>query len=366
MRSPIRRAVVVGAGSFGTAVAVLLERSGVRTTLLTRTEEQARQLESDRENRHYLEGVELPRGLRVNHVDPEEQQFRRADAIFLAVPSRSVGDAADQLGIQELARNAGIVSCAKGLVPPDGLAPTAYLERVFSPGRVACIGGPAHAREMVQSGAGLVCASHSESLAHRIAEVFQQAGTVCEVSNDPVGVELAGAAKNAAALAAGATIAQGFNAAGMAAGDVFAEVLALATVQGARAETFVGRAGIGDLMATALAPSSRNRAAGELLAQGVPASEVPERLGQVSEALETVSLLARACATAQVDAPVISALSRLIDGTLPLNDWVALVRTKQAEPARFEGGLWRRVAAWSRRLRARRRTRRPQLSSDTR
>jgi glycerol-3-phosphate dehydrogenase (NAD(P)+) len=217
---------------------------------------------------------------------------------------------------------------------------------------------------MVESGAGLVCASHSEGLAHRVADVFQNAGTVCEVSNDPVGVELAGAAKNAAALAAGATIEQGFNAAGMAAGDVFAEVLALASVQGARAETFVGRAGIGDLMATALAPSSRNRAAGELLAQGVPATEIPGKLGQVSEALETVSLLARACAAAQVDAPVISALSSLIDGT-PLDDWVALVRTKQPEPARFEGGLWRRVAAWFRRVRARRRTRRPRLSSTT-
>src|SRR5204862_1167695 len=129
------------------------------------------------------------------------------------------------------------------------------------------------AREMVESGAGLVCASQSESLAHRVAAVFQAAGTVCEVSADPVGVELAGAAKNAAARAAGATIEQGFNAAGMAAGDVFAEVLALAMAHGAQADTFVGRAGIGDLMATALAPASRNRAAGELLAQGVPAAE---------------------------------------------------------------------------------------------
>ena len=343
-------------------MAVVLERSGVRTTLLTRTREQAELLESERQNRHYLDSVELPRGLRIQALDPAEAQFRRADAIFLAVPSRSVAEAADALAIQDLAAHAGVVSCAKGLVPPDGLAPTVYLERLFSPGRVACIGGPAHAREMVESGAGLVCASHSESLAHRIAEVFQQGGTVCEVSNDPVGVELAGAAKNAAALAAGATIAQGFNAAGMAAGDVFAEVLALATVQGARADTFVGRAGIGDLMATALAPSSRNRAAGELLAHGVPADEIPGRLGQVSEALETVSLLARACETAQVDAPVISALARLIDGTLPLEDWIGLVRTKQPEPAHFAGNFWRRVASWFRRLRARRRTRRPQLS----
>ena len=353
---------MIGAGSFGTAIAVLLERSGVRTTLFTRTAEQARELDSKRQNERYLDGVELPRGLHIRALDPEDGHFRRVDAIFLAVPSRALGEAADSLAVHDIPGNTGVVSCAKGLVPPAGTAPTVYLEGLFGVGRVACLGGPAHAREMVESGAGLVCASHSEALAHRVAEAFQQAGTVCEVSADPVGVELAGAAKNAAALAAGATIEQGFNAAGMAAGDVFAEVLALAEVQGARAETFVGRAGIGDLMATALAPSSRNRAAGELLAQGVPAEQVPEKLGQVSEALETVSLLARACEAAAVDAPVISALSKLIDGGLPLDDWVALVRTKQPEPARFAGGFWRRLTAWFRRARARRRARRPSLS----
>jgi glycerol-3-phosphate dehydrogenase (NAD(P)+) len=362
VRNPIRRASVVGAGSFGTAVAVLLERAGVRTTLLCRTSEQAEELERVRENTRYLEGVRLPGSLKVRALDAVDGQFRRVDAVFLAVPSRGVAEAADALAKQGVADHAGIVSCAKGLVPPGAVAPTVYLERMFGTGRVACIGGPAHAREMVESGAGLVCASTSEGLAHRVAEAFQAAGTVCEVSNDPVGVELAGAAKNAAALAAGATIAQGFNAAGMAAGDVFAEVLALAAVQGARADTFVGRAGIGDLMATALAPASRNRAAGELLAKGVPASEIPEKLGQVSEALETVSLLARACDTANVDAPVISALSRLIAGELPLDDWVALVRTKQPAPARF-GGAWSRLLGWFRRLRARRRNRHPQLSS---
>src|SRR4051794_29042641 len=164
MRHPIRRAVVIGAGSFGTAVAVVLERSGVRTALLTRTAEQAKELDSERENQRYLEGVELPRGLRIAALDPEQAQFRRADAVFLAVPSGAMAEAGDALAIQDLAAHAGIVSCAKGLVAPDGVAPTVYLERLFSPGRVACIGGPAHAREMVQSGAELVCASHSESL----------------------------------------------------------------------------------------------------------------------------------------------------------------------------------------------------------
>src|SRR5437660_2292698 len=133
---------------------------------------------------------------------------------------------------------------------------------------------------MVSEGAGLVAASSEESLATAIAGVFTRAGVVCEESNDPVGVELAGAAKNAAALAAGATERQGLNAAGAAAGHIFAEVWRFADDQGARPESMIGLAGAGDLVATALAPQSRNRRAGELLADGMPAAEIPARIGQ--------------------------------------------------------------------------------------
>ena len=277
------------------------------------------------------------------------------------MPSSGLADVIAALEGQALPARAGVISLTKGLVPPDGTPPTLALERAFGTTRVGCIGGPAHAREMVESGAGLVCASHSEVLAKGTAELFQAAGVVCEVSDDPVGVELAGCAKNAAALAAGATESQGLNAAGMAASDIFTEVVALAEHDGGRARTFLGRAGTGDLVATALAPSSRNRSAGELLAQGVPAAEIPARLGQTSEALETVPQLARAIDAAGLEAPITSALAALIAGTLPLDEWVALVRAKQPEPARFRGRLGTRMrrgrlATWWRRMRERRRT----------
>jgi glycerol-3-phosphate dehydrogenase (NAD(P)+) len=265
------------------------------------------------------------------------------------VPSAGIDSAIGELARQGVSAHAGIVSLTKGLVPPDGTPPTVALERAFGPDRVACVGGPAHAREMVEGGAGLICASHSPELADRVAEVFRAGRIVCEASSDPVGVELAGCAKNAAALAAGATEAQGLNAAGMASADIFGEVLALAEKSGGSARTFVGRAGTGDLVATALAPESRNRSAGELLAAGVPASEIPERLGQAVEALETVSLLARAIERAGLSAPITSALARLIAGTLPLDEWVALVRVSQPEGQRRRGGL----RAWWRRVRAR-------------
>ncbi len=306
-----------------------------------------------RENRRYLPGVELPAAMKVRAFGARDDQFRRPDLVFLAVPSKGLGEALAEIDRLGVSPQAGMVSLAKGLVPPDGTPPTVALERAFGAARTACVGGPAHAREMIETGAGLVCASRSEQLATRVAELFQRAGVVCEASDDPVGVELAGVAKNAAAVAVGATQPQGLNAAGMAAADIFLEVLALAELSGGSARTFVGRGGTGDLVATTLAPTSRNRSAGELLAEGVPAADIPGRLGQTVEALETVRLLARAIERAGLEAPVTSALARLIDGTLPLEDWIALVRAKQPPPARFgqPRTWWARFRDW----RARRR-----------
>jgi glycerol-3-phosphate dehydrogenase (NAD(P)+) len=345
--SGARRASVIGAGSFGTALAVVLARGGVRTTLQTRTPEQARLIGQARENARYLPGVALPATLRI---EPATVGVARADLVFLAVPSRDLGEVVDTLGASGLGKRTAIVSLAKGLVPPHGVPPTSVLSARFGPERVACVGGPAHAQEMVHAGAALVAAASERELAQSLAQVFTRAGVVCEQSDDPIGVELAGAAKNAAALAAGATEAQGLNAAGAAAGHIFAEVWRYAEGLGARPESMIGLAGTGDLLATALARESRNRRAGELLAAGVPAAEIPSRVGQAVEALESVPLLAHALEQAGVGAPVTSALGRLISGELPLDDWVALVRATVPPPAlwrrRPQPGFWRR--AWRR------------------
>jgi glycerol-3-phosphate dehydrogenase (NAD(P)+) len=345
-----RRAVVIGAGSFGTAVAVLLARGGLRTTLQTRTPEQAERLLEDRENRAYLPAVAFPRELRI---EPASNGVERADYVLLGIPSSAVNEVVATLDSGGLSESAAVVSLAKGLVPPAGTPPTAILIRRFGANRVACVGGPAHARETVSEGAGLVAASTEEALATALAGVFIRAGVVCEESNDPIGVELAGVAKNAAALASGATEAQGLNAAGAAAGHIFAEMWRWAETLGARPESVIGLAGTGDLVATALAPQSRNRRAGELLAQGVPASDIPARVGQAVEALETVPLLARALAQAGVEAPVTAALGRLIAAELPLEEWVAVVRTTVPPPARWRPamgpGWWERLRAWVRR-----------------
>lgn len=345
-----RRAIVIGAGSFGTAIAVLLSRGGLRTTLQTRTPEQAVALAETRENTVYLPGVELPQGLRIEAVSAG---LSRADYVLLGVPSSGLAEVIAGLRDAGLPKRAAVVSLSKGLVPPDGIPPTLALREHFTADRIACIGGPAHAREMVSFGAGLVAASTGEALAEALSNTFIRAGVVCELSNDPIGVELAGVAKNVAALAAGATEAQGLNAAGAAAGHIFAEVWRYAESHGGRPESMIGLAGTGDLVATALAPQSRNRRAGELLAEGVPAAEIPGRVGQAVEALESIPLLSLALDRAGFDAPVTRALARLISGALPLDEWVALVRATVPPRARWRRprpGTWRRLREWLRRV----------------
>ena len=173
------RASVIGAGSFGTALAVLLSRGGLRTTLQARTQEQAQALDSKRENVTYLPGVELPPQLRI---EPMSAGVAKADYVFLAVPSKEIGGALQMLDHSGLGKRTAVVSVAKGLVPPGGDAPTTVLALTLEGHRIACIGGPAHAQEMVRSGAGLVVASRSEDLARDLAQVFTRAGVVCEQS----------------------------------------------------------------------------------------------------------------------------------------------------------------------------------------
>jgi glycerol-3-phosphate dehydrogenase (NAD(P)+) len=328
---------------------VLLARGGLRTTLQTRTEKQARELREHRENRAYLSGVELPRELRV---EPADEGIARADYVFLSVPSMGLRSVIEGLKQRGLSDRAAVISLAKGLVGPDGEPPTALITNLVGPSRTACVGGPAHALEMVSAGAGLVAASTSEALASGVASVFVRAGVVCEESDDPAGVELAGVAKNAAALASGATVDQGLNVAGAAAGHIFSEVWRWAVTRGASPTSMIGLAGAGDLVATALAPESRNRRAGELLAQGVAAADIPARVGQAIEALETVPLLAKALTAAGIEAPVTSALAQLIEGQLPLEEWVGVVRTTIPPSARREATptFWQRVASWFRRV----------------
>jgi glycerol-3-phosphate dehydrogenase (NAD(P)+) len=201
---------------------------------------------------------------------------------------------------------------------------------------VGALGGPAHAAAALNDGASLVLAAPQAAFARQVADALGAAGFDVASTSDIIGVELAGAAKNAAALAAAAASPAGPNAAGAAAGKVFAEVDAYARRSGSLPETFAGLAGTGDLVATVLASGSRNRRAGELLAQGVPAGEIGTTLGQTAEAVDSVPLLAARVRDAGVDAPVLGGLAGMIEGRVEPESWTASLTAPK--PAGRRGG----------------------------
>jgi len=325
---PMRKAAVIGAGSWGTAVAVLLARGGVEVQLGCRTAEQAERVARERES-SYLPGIGLADSITIKRA--ADIEVAGLDLVCLAVPSAALPAAVGALSDRVGSRTA-VLLLSKGLVPPLGTLPSEYVDERIRARAIAALGGPAHAGEAASGTAALALASRDEDLRAQLGDVFVRAGLICERSADVIGVEMAGAAKNAASLAAAAAAPHGLNAAGIAAAEIWRECLAYATVRGGSPETFAGLAGIGDLTATILAPGSRNRRAGELLGSGVPAEQIPERIGQASEGLDSVPLIAAAVEGAGVEAGGLSGLAALIDGELTAVEWVEGLR--RAERAR--------------------------------
>jgi glycerol-3-phosphate dehydrogenase len=324
---PLRTAAVVGAGSMGTALAVLLARAGLDVQLGCRSLAQARRVSRAREEERYLPGIGLDRSIRVCTV--ADIEFAAVDLVVLAVPCSALPAAVGQIGAAVAERSAVLVA-SKGLVPPLGTIPSAWVSERVRARAVAWLGGPAHAREAVVDGASLVLATIDRDLRRQLADVLQAADLRVDATDDMEGAELAACAKNAAALASAAAASRGANLAGTAAGRVFSEVHRLALASGGRSETFTGLAGAGDLLATALAEGSRNRRAGELVGAGVPSVQVEGILDQTAESLATVPLLDQAFERSGIEAPVTAGLRDVLDGRASPDSWLESVRSGTA------------------------------------
>src|ERR671915_582847 len=253
---PLRTAAVVGAGCMGTAVAAVLSRAGLEVQLGCRTAAQAERLDSERENTAYLPGAELDKTIRCRSVP--EIEFAGVDLVVLAVPCSGVPAAVGEIGARVGERSAVLVA-SKGLVPPLGTTPTAYVAERVRARAVASLAGPAHAREAIEVGASVVVATRNPDLRRQLREVLDAGGLTVQTTDDVTGAELAACAKNAAALASGAAAMRGANLAGAAAGRIFSEVHELAVASGGRSETFAGVAGAGGPVATAIPQGSRHQ-----------------------------------------------------------------------------------------------------------
>jgi glycerol-3-phosphate dehydrogenase (NAD(P)+) len=328
--APIRRAAVIGAGAAGTSLAVLLARAGFEVDLGSHTREQAHAIDAARVNDSHLPGVELPNGVRVTPA--AELELSTHDLICLAVPARALPAVMAAHG-DKIPRRAGVLVLSKGLVPPLGTLPSAFVAERCAARAVAALGGPADAADTLEHGASVVLASVDRAFRRQLADALNTAGFEITATPDVTGVELAGAAKNVAVLAAAVASIAGPNLAGAAAGKVFAEVDALARAHGGRPETFAGLAGAGDLVASTVSPNERNRRAGELLAQGVPAAEIGNALGHSAEAVESAPLLATVARNAQLETPALDSLTALIEGRIEPEQWTATV-TEPPRPTR--------------------------------
>ena len=328
---PLRRVAVIGAGSWGTAVAVMFARAGLEVDLGCRTAEQANQVTASGRNDEYLPGVELPESISVMRA--ADLELSRHDLVAFAVPSAGLPSAVAAHG-GSIPRRAGVLVMSKGLVPPLGTLASAFVAERVNARAVGALAGPAHAAAALSDGASLVVGAQDPAFGRQVTTALTAAGFDAGYTRDIVGVELAGCAKNAAALAAAAASSAGPNAAGAAAGKVFAEIDALARHEGSAPETFAGLAGAGDLVATVMAEGSRNRRAGELLAEGMPAEDIDSALGQTAEAVACVPLLAERVQAAGVDAPTLRGLAGVIEGELDATEWTESLTAPRPTPKR--------------------------------
>jgi 1-acyl-sn-glycerol-3-phosphate acyltransferase len=325
----IRRAAIMGAGSWGTSLAVCLARAGFEVDLGCRTREQARDIRAAGTNDRHLPGVALPAEISV--MASSELVLGAHDLVCLAVPARALPEVLAAHG-DRIPQRSGLLVLCRGLVPPLGTLPSAFAAERTQARAVAVLSGPSHASEVLVKGSSVLVASLDREFARQLGETLASAGLDVLTSGDVTGVELASCAKSVAVLAAAAAASGGPKAAGAAAGKVFADCGALARARGCRPETFAGLVGAGDLVATAVAEGSRNERAGELLSRGVNAEEFGHKLGPLAEAVDTDALLARVARAAGIETPAIDGLLALVEGRIEPREWIEAVTSEARQP----------------------------------
>ena len=297
-------AVVIGAGAWGTAFARLLAERGHEVSLVARDPEQARTISETGRNPKHLPEIRLDG---IGAATLEEAPMQAAELVVLAVPSRAYAEV-----VRELPTNGPVLSLTKGLDPATG----ARLSTLFENRAVAVLSGPNFAEEI---GSGLpaaaVIASEDVELAERLQEEINSVIFRVYVNHDVVGVELAAAAKNVIALAAGGVdgLELGDNAKTAIVTRGLAEMARLGEAAGGRSETFAGLAGIGDLIVTCWSRHGRNRRAGELIARGAAPEEAAAHIGTV-EGLTTAPVLRALSERVGVEMPITNAVCDILGG----------------------------------------------------
>ena len=313
------KAVVVGAGSWGSAFSALLRDAGHEVALAARDPGQARAIGATGRNPRYAQGADLSG---IAAVTIAEASAEDAELLVVAVPSRVFGEV-----VAALPGRAPVLSLTKGLDPASG----ERLSTLVRGRPVAVLSGPNIAEEIIR---GLPAAAVVASAELELAVLLQLAvhSTLFRVyvSDDVTGVELCAAAKNVIALAAGGAdgLGLGDNAKAALVSRGLAEMRRLAEASGARPDTFAGLAGMGDLIVTCWSPVGRNRRAGELIAQGATQEEAVAEIGMVVEGLTTAPVLRDVGLRLGIELPITEGVCAVLEGA-PLAELVEQLMRRQ-------------------------------------
>jgi glycerol-3-phosphate dehydrogenase (NAD(P)+) len=330
------RVAVLGSGSWGTALAVLLAESGHEVRLWGRNRGHLEQLERDRENRKFLAGIALPAGIKVQ---PElEEALAQADATAFVVPSqalRAVGGEVARTG------NTGLWVCAtKGLELGTLERPTQILAETLGADGVALV-GPSHAEEVSRGvPTSVVAAAEDESRAREVQRLFSTARFRVYTNTDVAGCEYGAALKNVIAIAAGVCDGLGYgdNTKGALLTRGLAEIARLGVALGGRRETFFGLTGMGDLITTAISRHSRNRGVGERLGRGESLEQITGSMVMVAEGIHTARAALESARRHGIDLPITEQVCAiLVEGKSPRKALETLM-TRELKSEEWKGG----------------------------
>ncbi len=309
------KVAVLGAGGWGSTLAVLLHFNEHEVTLWEFDESYAVKLNKERVNELYLPGIKIPDEIIVTH-DLSEAVHQK-DVVVLAVPSQFLRSTIKNIIPSEIS-NSILVSVAKGIENKTLLTMSQMLKEVIpslDEGQISVLSGPSHAEEVVRKiPTAVVAASQNLGTSKTIQTVFMTSYFRVYSSTDILGVELGGSLKNVIAIGAGiidgAKFGDNTKAAIMTRG--IAEISRLGTAMGARADTFAGLSGMGDLIVTCMSRHSRNRYVGEKIGSGMKLGEVLASMQMVAEGVETTKSASGLAAKCKVETPIINEVHNIL------------------------------------------------------
>jgi glycerol-3-phosphate dehydrogenase (NAD(P)+) len=312
---------VLGAGSWGTALTILLARNGHDVILHGRESEHIHSIGSLRENLRYLPGFVLPDNVVIAEPDADLQP---CDLWVIAVPSQGVHGVIERIA----GDRPGVVMASKGIESGSCRLLLDVVKEARPDAQLSVISGPNLAVEIVRGiPTAATAAAEDTEFAERVRQAFMCRTYRVYVSSDVIGVELAGALKNVLALGAGMSDGLGYgdNTKGALLARGLNEMTQLGIAMGGRRETFMGIAGVGDLFATAASSLSRNYRVGKMMGQGLSLHEALEQVGQVAEGVSTAESALVLARRNQIQMPVFEAIEAVLRGRLKAIDGVGLL-----------------------------------------